>query len=156
MAEHAFADTDNGRKVLERLGFKQELFFGTVFDKPDSDPRLRRLYGLADGRDQSNIRYFYTINTDEAKRAYAEGWEDDPQFFECFVFPEETSANVPGTLPVYRLYNAVTADHLYTTDLKECNRAIRDNGYELESFDWRVNPALLPGAKNVLFRFGRP
>src|SRR5438876_4145128 len=63
---------------------------------------------------------------------------------ECGVFPPNT-AQPPGSVPLFRLFNPDTGDHFYTADANERDRAASQFGYRTEGVACFVMPGPSPG-----------
>lgn len=50
-------------------------------------------------------------------------------------------SNVPGTVPLYRLYQPTIIDHFYTTNISEAQNAIQHLGYNDEGVAARIWPS---------------
>jgi hypothetical protein len=73
-------------------------------------------------------KHFYTLSAVERNTANSSGYSDESVGFNGYS-PQGTS--VAGASPVYRAYNPVNLDHLYTTSFSEYVAA-QNAGYRLE------------------------
>jgi hypothetical protein len=59
--------------------------------------------------------WFMTTSVAEMNNAVSEGW--DSRGIACYTSP----AQIPGTVPLYRIYNIALRDHIFTSNVQEYN-----------------------------------
>ncbi len=116
----------NGKKIA--TGDSQNLI--TVTKVKDCD--LRAFAGVSIGSTKGDaVRYYYTANnsergaTDYMTQSYQGAYLGITDEGIQFYTPE---SNVPGTLPMYRMYNSVKKDHYYVIDQIDLDNA-KSKGY---------------------------
>lgn len=64
--------------------------------------------------------HLFSTNALEVADLEARGWQNEGTYWKALAVPTETEhTDNANYMPVYRLYNPFTSDHLYTTDLVE-------------------------------------
>ena len=64
--------------------------------------------------------HLFSTNALEVADLEARGWQNEGTYWKALAVPTETEhTDNNNYMPVYRLYNPFTSDHLYTTDLVE-------------------------------------
>ena len=137
------ADPDEAAGITKYAGWRAIGNVGFVFRRPvvGSIP----LYRFSKYEDASGAafgqHYFYTTNFNEGRQAVKDAHYNDEG-----VAAYVAATQLPGTLPLYRLYLPQAALHVYTSDTDERNRLIYSSGYTLEGIEgyvW-VSAATLP------------
>ena len=112
---------------------------GWVLTKKISEDTVP-VYALHQGDEPSRYSHFYTTDMNEANNAITNlGWFMDktpPNGIAFYI----ASKQMPNTDALVRLYNPISNDHFYTTDVDEKNKAITI-GYQFENitgYVWRT------------------
>lgn len=91
--------------------------------------------------------YLVTTSTKEVNRVVPWGWTN----LGIFGYGYRGSCDAAGLVPLYRLFNPNTVDHLYTADPAHRDDLIANHGYQYECIQCYIYPpsAPPPGGKGV-------
>lgn len=89
-------------------------------------------------QNSGRLDHFYTTDWNEAQAAHVAGYDQYGPAASCFT------TQVPGTVPLYRLYASAQVDHFYTTSDYEANQAAQ-YGYVREGIACFVYPDNVAG-----------
>jgi hypothetical protein len=125
---HMTVSDDEMRTMREFLHWEFEGPIGFVFDHQVAGTApLHRLYKQEGWGDTLVDHHFFTVDQTEASRAVnALGFSDEGIC--CYI----ATTQLPGTMPLYRLFNKKRIDHYYTASPHERDSAKFNDGYELE------------------------
>jgi hypothetical protein len=117
-AEPCILPPEAGFTGLENQLYRVEVHSAGIVLGPSTP--LYRLYNAG------NRHHFYTISASERDNAISTlGYADEGTA--CYVFASDP--HVPGSTPMYKLYNTSTGDYFYTTSAGERDNAIANFGY---------------------------
>lgn len=116
---HHYTVDASERDGLVELGWKDE---GTSFTVSSNGYPVYRLYNPYDPKGL----HHYTMSREEADKMVRDGWKDEGI---GWYVPKD------GSLPVYRLYNQYSGEHLFTTNFGEYESAA-EAGWIQESVAW--------------------
>jgi hypothetical protein len=140
---HMSISDDEMRTMQDFLHWEFEGPIGFVFDHQVAGTvPVYRVYKQETWSENLIDHHFFTVDKAEADRAVARlGFSDEGIC--CYI----ASTQLPGTVPLYRLYSKKRADHFYTASPHERDSAKFNDGYELEGvvgFVWE-HPTVLGG-----------
>lgn len=103
--------------ILVAAGLSQEAYGAdyAVYSKPLYGADVQNDPDASSSTFTMTVDWFMTASAGELNNAISNGWVS--RGVVCYTSP----AQVPGTIPLYRLYNPSLTDHVYTTNPQEYN-----------------------------------
>jgi hypothetical protein len=143
MSDHFYTTSPDERdRAIRNSEYRFEMIACNVAPTeamPQSIPLYRLFKYLSRFSGDPTGDHFYTTSVTERDNATTLGYRYE--FIACYVFDNP----VPGTVPLYRLFNTEgTGDHFYTTSAEERDRAVRQAGYRFEFIACHVFPGPMP------------
>jgi hypothetical protein len=138
--DHLYTASASERdQAIKADGYRSEGVLGYVWDK--KVPATEPLYRLYKGS-KSRHDHFYTANPAERQQAESrDGYKAEG------ITGYIAKTQLPGTVPLYRLYSERSGEHFYTASEKEREFAEKNDGFKSEGIVGYVAPP--PPAKAV-------
>jgi len=144
--EHFYtASTVEKDRVIKVDGYRDEGVVGYIWaTQVSGTDALHRLY-----RGSKGIRdHFYTVDIAEKQRV-----EDRDGYKEEGITGYISKTQLPGTVPLYRLFSERYGEHFYTISDKERESAEKNDGFKGESIvGYIVPPPPAEAVKPAIFR----